>query len=121
MLHRHERTFEAKVRYAFPGGAYKTPTTSAPTRQKDRGGNVQEDSDDEGEDLMDTDDEIEDSDSETEEDRVFINDEVEGEQGLSFYRALVREREMQINNDQEDVDDGIEVKSPDPMKKRNIL
>ena len=95
--------------------------TSEPTRQKDGGCNVQEDSDDEGEDLMDTDDEIEDSDSETEEDRAFIDDEVEGEQGLSFYRALDREREMQINNDQEDVDDGIEVKSPEPMKKRNIL
>ena len=27
MLHRHERTCEAKVRYAFPGGAYKTPPT----------------------------------------------------------------------------------------------
>ena len=92
--------------------------TSEPTRQKDGGCNVQEDSDDEGEDLMDTDDETEDSDSETEEDRAFIDDEVEREQGLSFYRALDREREMQINNDQEDVDDGIEVKSPEPLKRK---
>ena len=28
MLHRHERTCEAKVQYMFPGGAYKTPLTS---------------------------------------------------------------------------------------------
>ena len=27
MLHRHERTCEAKVHYTFPGGAYKTPPT----------------------------------------------------------------------------------------------
>jgi hypothetical protein len=27
MLHRHERTCEAKVRYQFPGGTYKTPKT----------------------------------------------------------------------------------------------
>ena len=37
---------------------------------------TQEDSDDEGEDLTDTDDEEEDIESETEEDRVFIGDDV---------------------------------------------
>ena len=27
MLHRHERTFKAKVQYQFPGGTYRTPPT----------------------------------------------------------------------------------------------
>ena len=38
---------------------------------------TQEDSDDEGEDLIDTDDEEEEIESETEEDRAFIDDDVE--------------------------------------------
>ena len=48
----------------------------------------EEDSDDEGEDIVDTDGEEELIESENEEDRVFLNEEVEDEQGPSFYRAL---------------------------------
>ena len=47
-----------------------------------------EDSDDEGEDLMDTDDEDEDIESETEEDREFLDDEEIEEQGASFLPGL---------------------------------
>ena len=50
----------------------------------------EEDSDEEGEDIMESDDE-EDIESETEEDRALIDDDVE-EQGASFYRALVHAR-----------------------------
>ena len=78
---------------------------------------TQEDSDDEGEDLMDTDDEEEDIESETEEDRVFIDDDVE-EQGASFYRALDRENEDQSENDQECAYDRPEDNSPEPKKKK---
>ncbi|CAH3180090.1 unnamed protein product, partial [Porites lobata] len=183
MLHRHERTCEAKVHYTFPRGAYKTPPTifelledegftipphlkyfpyratfdfecmfnrqtglnntekltwnakhiplsvsvcsnmidylveisqkssdlmkqefsflfeaidqkleeikQKSEKQTGESGtdvSVQEDSDDEGEDLMETDDEEENIESETEEDRAFLDDEVESEQGASFYR-----------------------------------
>lgn len=48
-----------------------------------------DDSDDEGEDLIDKDEEEEDIESETEEDRAFIGDDVE-EKGASFYRTLDR-------------------------------
>ena len=78
---------------------------------------VQEDSDDEGEDLMETDDEEEDIESETEEDRAFLDDEVESEQGASFYRALDRERENQ-SEDEEYVDDKPEANHPEPQKKK---
>ena len=78
---------------------------------------VQEDSDDEGEDLMETDDEEEDIESETEEDRAFLDDEVESEQGASFYRALDRERENQ-SDDEEYVDDKPEANHPEPQKKK---
>ena len=79
---------------------------------------TQEDSDDEGEDLMDTDDEEEeDIESETEEDRAFIDDDVE-EQGASFYRALDREQEDQSENDHECEYDRPEDNSPEPKKKK---
>ena len=78
---------------------------------------VQEDSNDEGEDLMETDDEEEDIESETEEDRAFLDDEVESEQGASFYRALDRERENQ-SDDEEYVDDKPEANHPEPQKKK---
>ena len=78
---------------------------------------VQEDSDDEGEDLMETDDEEEDIESETEEDRAFLDDEVESEQGASFYRALDRERENQ-SDDEEYVDDKPEANHPESQKKK---
>ena len=48
----------------------------------------EEDRDDEGEDIVDTDGEEELIESENEEDRAFLNEEVEDEQGPSFYRAL---------------------------------
>ena len=78
---------------------------------------VQEDSDDEREDLMETDDEEEDIESETEEDRAFLDDEVESEQGASFYRALDRERENQ-SDDEEYVDDKPEANHPESQKKK---
>ena len=53
---------------------------------------TQEDSDDEGEDLMESDGEEEEGESETEEDRAFIDDEVAEDQGASFYRAFDHER-----------------------------
>ena len=46
-----------------------------------------DDSDDEGEDLMESDEE-EESESETEEDRSFIDDEALEDQGASFYRGV---------------------------------
>ena len=46
---------------------------------------------------MDTDDEDEDIESETEEDRAFLDDEEIEEQGVSFYRALDRERQCPSN------------------------
>ena len=78
---------------------------------------TQEDSDDEGEDLMDTDDEEEEIESETEEDRAFIDDDVE-EQGASFYRALDREHEDQSENDHECVYHRPEDNSPEPKEKK---
>ena len=78
---------------------------------------TQEDSDDEGEDLMDTDDEEEEIESETEEDRVFIDDDVE-EQGASFYRALDREHEDQSENDHECEYHRPEDNSPEPKEKK---
>ena len=78
---------------------------------------TQEDSDDEGEDLTDTDDEEEDIESETEEDRVFIDDDVE-EQGASFYRALDREHEDQSENDHECAYDKPEDNIPEPKEKK---
>ncbi|CAH3175433.1 unnamed protein product [Porites evermanni] len=82
---------------------------------------TQEDSDDEGEDLMDTDNEEEEEiESETEEDRVFIDDDVE-EQGASFYRALDREQEDQSENDHECEYDRPEDNSPEPKKKKCTL
>ena len=52
------------------------------------------------EELMDTDHEEEDIESETEEDRAFIDDDA-GEQAASFYWALDRENEDQSENDHE--------------------
>ena len=49
---------------------------------------------------MDADNEDEDIESETEEDRAFIDNDVE-EKGASFYRALDREQEDQSENDHE--------------------
>ena len=49
---------------------------------------------------MDTDDEEDEIESENEEDRAFIDDDVE-EQGASFYRALDREHEDKSENDHE--------------------
>ena len=81
--------------------------------------NLYQDSDDEGEDLMDTDDEEEeDIESETEEDRAFLDDKVESEQGASFYRALDRERENQSENDHECEFHRPEDNSPEPKEKK---
>ena len=66
---------------------------------------------------MDTDDEEEEIESETEEDRVFIDDDLE-EQGASFYRALNREQEDQSENDHECAYDKPEDNSPEPKKKK---
>ncbi|KAJ7371340.1 hypothetical protein OS493_026440 [Desmophyllum pertusum] len=89
-----------------------------PTAVSNTDVNIQEDSDSEGEDLMETDDEEEEIQSETEEDRTFLDDEVE-EQGPSFYRALDHEREELSDDDQEYVDDKPEVNSPEPKKKKD--
>ena len=78
---------------------------------------TQEDSDDEGEHLMDTDNEEEgDIESETEDDHAFIDDDGE-EQGDSFYGAFDREREEQSENDRECAYDEPEDNSPQPKKK----
>ena len=66
---------------------------------------------------MDTDDEEEEIESETEEDRVFIDDDVE-EQGSSFYRALDREHEDQSENDHECAYDRPVDNSPEPKEKK---
>ncbi|KAL9973270.1 hypothetical protein ACROYT_G019700 [Oculina patagonica] len=93
--------------------------TSEPSGQQYCGNSVQEqDSDDEGEDLMDTDDEEEDIESETEEDRAFIDNEVEEEEGLSFYRAFDRERENKDHQDHLFVEKTPEKNDPEPMKKK---
>ena len=82
---------------------------------------TQEDSDDEGEDLMDTDyEEEEEIESETEEDRGFIDDDVE-EQGASFYRALDRKNEDQSENDHEWEYHRPEDNSPEPKGKKCTL
>ena len=64
-----------------------------------------------------THDEEEEIESETEEDRVFIDDDVE-EQGASFYRALDREQEDQSENDHECAYDKPEDNSAEPKKKK---
>ena len=66
---------------------------------------------------MDTDDEEEEIESETEEDRVFIDDDVE-EQGASFYRALDLENEDQSENEQECAYDRPEDNSLEPKEKK---
>ena len=82
---------------------------------------TQEDSDDEEEDLMDTDnEEEEDIESETEEDRVFIDDDEE-EQDASFYRALDREHKDQSENDHECAYDRPEDNSPELKVKKDTL
>ena len=64
---------------------------------------VYEISDEEGEDIMETDSE-EELESETEEDREFLDDDEEvEEQGPSFYRALDRERERHSDDDDDSV------------------
>ena len=67
---------------------------------------------------METDDEEEATESEKEEDRAFLDDEVE-EQGPSFYRALDQEREDESDDDQGYVDDKPEVNSSEPKKKKD--
>ena len=69
------------------------------------------------EELMDTDHEEEDIESETEEDRAFIDDDAE-EQAASFYRTLDRENEDQSKNDHECVYDKPEDNRPEPKKKK---
>ena len=64
-----------------------------------------EDSDDEGEDLINTDDEDEDIEFVTEEDRAFLYDEEIEEQGVSFYWALDRECEDKSDDDQGNADE----------------
>ena len=88
-----------------------------PSRENRLEDSTQEDSDNEGEDLMDTDDEEEEIESETEEDRAFIDDDVE-EQGASFYRALDREHEDQSENYHECEYDRPEDNSLEPKKKK---
>ena len=66
---------------------------------------------------MDTDDEEEEIESETEEDRAFIDDDVE-EQGASFYRALDRQHEDQSENDHECEYHRPEDNSPEPKEKK---
>ena len=61
---------------------------------------------------MDTDDEDDDIESETEEDRAFLDDEEIEEQGVSFYRALDREREDRSDDDQRNVHEKPEDHSP---------
>ena len=72
------------------------------------------------EELMDTDHEGEDIESETEEDRAFIDDDAE-EQAASFYRTLDRENEDQSENDHECVYDKPEDNRPEPKKKKYTL
>ena len=65
-----------------------------------------------------TDDEDEDIEFETEEDRAFLDVEEIEEQGVSFYRALDREREDQSHDDQGIVDKKPEDHSPQTKKKK---
>ena len=76
-----------------------------------------EDSDDEGEDLMESDEE-EESESETEEDRAFIDDEVVEDQGVSFYRVFDREREGKEEKEYLDTEEMPKVTDPEPYKKK---
>ena len=92
-------------------------TVPRPTTESNIDLGAQEDSGDEGEDLLETDEEEEDIESETKEDRAFLDDEVE-EQGPSFYRALDREREEQSDDDQEYIDDK-PVNNPEPKNKKD--
>ena len=65
---------------------------------------VYENSDKEGEDIMESDSEEEELESETEEDRAFLDDDEEvEEQGPSFYRALDRERGRQSDDYDDDI------------------
>ena len=77
---------------------------------------AREDNDDEGEDLNDTDDEDEDIESVTEEYLAFLDDEDIEEQGVSFYRALDREREDRSDDDQRNVHEKPEDHSPQTKK-----
>ena len=65
---------------------------------------------------MDTDDEDEDIESETEEDRAFLDNEEIEEQGASFYWALGRQREDNSDDDQGTVDEKPEDHSPQTKK-----
>lgn len=79
---------------------------------------TQEDSDDEGEDLMESDGEEEESECETEEDRAFIDDEVAEDQGASFYRAFDRERAGEEVEEYLDTVEKLKVTNPEPYKKK---
>lgn len=73
---------------------------------------------DEAEDLMETDDEEHETDSETEEDRAFIDDDVD-EQGVAFYRAFDRERQEQKNHDHYHyVEDRRDINCPETQKEK---
>lgn len=97
----------------------KKSETGEPTLESSSNVNPEADSDEIGEGLMETDDE-EDIESETNEDRLFIGDDVE-DQGASFYQAVDREREeLQEDEDsgEENVENRAEDNSPEPKKKK---
>lgn len=88
-----------------------------PTLEDDTCVSTLEDSDDEGEDLMESHEE-EESESETEEDRAFIDDEVVEDQGASCYRVFDREREGKEEKEYLDTDEMPKVTDPEPYKKK---
>lgn len=77
----------------------------------------QEDGNDEGEDLLDTDGEEKEIESETEEDRAFLDDEVEDEKSPSFYRALDQKHGRLADEDFNRKDSTNKTKT-EPEKKR---
>ena len=81
----------------------------------------EEDSDDEGEDIVDTDGEEELIESENEEDRAFLNDEVEDEQGPSFYRALDQKHRRMTDEDCKEEDSTNKTKTEFEKKRQNPL
>ncbi|KAL9984700.1 hypothetical protein ACROYT_G007026 [Oculina patagonica] len=84
--------------------------------QSTRESNIQEGSDDKA-DLMETDDDEDEEIESEKEDQAFLDNEVEEEQGPSFYRALDREREDEDSNE-DYVQHKPEVTSTEPTKKK---
>ena len=91
----------------------------SPNDQNEQHTSEEEDSDDEGEDLMETDDEEEEEIESETEDRAFLDDEELEEEGPSFYRAFNMERPDQepIQHERDSVNAKEKKKKECPLKK----